>query len=605
MDYLWLAPIDGPDSGLVNVLQVTNQFTAFIKFIARDTCDYYKKQFDDYAPQSGPDFDMKQAGWVCPDDQTIWNHDGPASIADCLWWFDSKFETGPVDPRPFWPPDSNLNDHYPLVQSYDPFLQWDDHDTNNTYPFISELGTYMNTCNWIYHGTHIDSLVSGTRQYILSKGLSSAYSDTLVEGPTNSYITEQIYQSQDVVLLLGFYEYVNNEYFLIGGHYVMVPGFCTWDSRLCISDPWFDALEGEPPAGSAHDSIEHNDADNISGPHSQIQHDPYYTSYINLSPTYPRPKEKLIDYPVDSLDMVQFQNLNLMGDRIYSGGPIMTTIEYAYVICPDSTPVRWDFHFRGFGSCPGGTLSVWGTDNGITVGNPIFSDYAATCTTYSGLVPAWANDIKMRFAWDYSCDNVDILKIAAPAYGGHVWRLQSLPWYINAHFKGDIELPTVGDPTGVVQNVFYVVDLEQWTADPRPMLEEYDFIDGECPDLPGYLVGSTPIVFDSLAPPTRGTPFSTTPFTGTLYRDGEAYMSKGGMSCCISPIRGDIDYSGGIIDIADLVYLVDYMFNAGPAPPCFEEGDVDGSGVAPIDIADLVYLVDYMFNQGPAPPVCP
>ncbi|MCK4606674.1 MAG: VCBS repeat-containing protein, partial [candidate division Zixibacteria bacterium] len=58
-----------------------------------------------------------------------------------------------------------------------------------------------------------------------------------------------------------------------------------------------------------------------------------------------------------------------------------------------------------------------------------------------------------------------------------------------------------------------------------------------------------------------------------------------------------------LIDIADLVYLVDYMFNSGPEPPVMEAGDCDGSGGI-IDIADLVYLVDYMFNEGP-PPVCP
>ncbi len=78
----------------------------------------------------------------------------------------------------------------------------------------------------------------------------------------------------------------------------------------------------------------------------------------------------------------------------------------------------------------------------------------------------------------------------------------------------------------------------------------------------------------------------------------------GDACCCV--IRGDIDDTSVLpIDIADLVYLVDYMFNAGPEPDCPEEGDVDGSGVMPIDIADLVYLVDYMFNAGPVPPVCP
>jgi len=64
--------------------------------------------------------------------------------------------------------------------------------------------------------------------------------------------------------------------------------------------------------------------------------------------------------------------------------------------------------------------------------------------------------------------------------------------------------------------------------------------------------------------------------------------------------RGDVDCSGGDINIADLVYLVDYMFNQGPAPDPYDVGNIDGIGL--IDIADLVYLVDFMFNDGPPPP---
>ena len=73
--------------------------------------------------------------------------------------------------------------------------------------------------------------------------------------------------------------------------------------------------------------------------------------------------------------------------------------------------------------------------------------------------------------------------------------------------------------------------------------------------------------------------------------------------CCIG-IRGNVDYSAGdVIDIADLVYLVDYMFNGGPPSPCPDEADMNGDSA--IDIADLVYLVDYMFSGGPTPADCP
>jgi hypothetical protein len=82
----------------------------------------------------------------------------------------------------------------------------------------------------------------------------------------------------------------------------------------------------------------------------------------------------------------------------------------------------------------------------------------------------------------------------------------------------------------------------------------------------------------------------------------------------MDPIRGNLDYDlGDQIDISDLVFLVDYMFTGGPAPLCWAEANVDGSGPAnppddssaDIDISDLVYLVDYMFTGGPLPLDCP
>ncbi|MDH3892097.1 MAG: C25 family cysteine peptidase [candidate division Zixibacteria bacterium] len=72
---------------------------------------------------------------------------------------------------------------------------------------------------------------------------------------------------------------------------------------------------------------------------------------------------------------------------------------------------------------------------------------------------------------------------------------------------------------------------------------------------------------------------------------------------CQGWVCGDVDGSSLGPDIADLVYMVDFMFNGGPEPPVMAASDVDGSG-GTIDIADLVYLVDYMFSSGPAP-VCP
>ena len=102
------------------------------------------------------------------------------------------------------------------------------------------------------------------------------------------------------------------------------------------------------------------------------------------------------------------------------------------------------------------------------------------------------------------------------------------------------------------------------------------------------------------------------PYQGTFQGSGDAFVTKLSEDCCILPIRGNVDYDpGDVIDISDLVHMVDYMFNGGPQPVCWEEANVDGSGDGPpdgpedIDISDLVHLVDYMFNGGPAPVACP
>ncbi|MFQ5453681.1 MAG: hypothetical protein ACE5D6_05795, partial [Candidatus Zixiibacteriota bacterium] len=67
-------------------------------------------------------------------------------------------------------------------------------------------------------------------------------------------------------------------------------------------------------------------------------------------------------------------------------------------------------------------------------------------------------------------------------------------------------------------------------------------------------------------------------------------------------ITGNVDGSGDDqIDIADIVYFIDYSFNLppGPEPPCMDEADVNGDNV--IDIGDIVYLIDYAFNLPPGP----
>ncbi len=61
---------------------------------------------------------------------------------------------------------------------------------------------------------------------------------------------------------------------------------------------------------------------------------------------------------------------------------------------------------------------------------------------------------------------------------------------------------------------------------------------------------------------------------------------------------GDIDSDGVGPNIADLIYLVAFMFQDGPAPADLSLADVDGNGEGP-NIADLIHLVTFMFQEGP------
>ena len=57
-----------------------------------------------------------------------------------------------------------------------------------------------------------------------------------------------------------------------------------------------------------------------------------------------------------------------------------------------------------------------------------------------------------------------------------------------------------------------------------------------------------------------------------------------------------------VINIADVVQLINYLFIDGPAPDPLEVGDVNCDGV--VNIADVIYLINYLFINGPPPNCC-
>jgi len=76
-------------------------------------------------------------------------------------------------------------------------------------------------------------------------------------------------------------------------------------------------------------------------------------------------------------------------------------------------------------------------------------------------------------------------------------------------------------------------------------------------------------------------------------------------SYCDYPVAcGDAE-NDDAINLADAVYIINYIFKGGPAPEPLCLGDTDGDDLT--NLADAVYLVNYVFKGGPPPVIncCP
>jgi hypothetical protein len=72
----------------------------------------------------------------------------------------------------------------------------------------------------------------------------------------------------------------------------------------------------------------------------------------------------------------------------------------------------------------------------------------------------------------------------------------------------------------------------------------------------------------------------------------------GGHITVIPYLTGDPNHDG-LINSADVSYLINYLFVNGPAPDPFASGDATCDGR--VNAADVIWLINYLFVKGPAP----
>jgi hypothetical protein len=63
-------------------------------------------------------------------------------------------------------------------------------------------------------------------------------------------------------------------------------------------------------------------------------------------------------------------------------------------------------------------------------------------------------------------------------------------------------------------------------------------------------------------------------------------------------VNGDANADQGV-NVADAVYIINYVFKQGPAPDPLTSGDANCDGE--VNVADAVYLINYVFKEGRAP----
>lgn len=192
---------------------------------------------------------------------------------------------------------------------------------------------------------------------------------------------------------------------------------------------------------------------------------------------------------------------------------------------PSSTMARPGFKFNAWSK---GRLTVYSTLDCKIVGAAFVDVNVEPPYTYgpwgipegegiNDVLAIFTNTVGTTVSW----------KAAAPDYKWEeqAWVLKPLNDWLEANLVKDTVLPVFIDSGQ--QPIYSVVNLNVWLADPRPLRETYSVVNGQCPDLPGFLIGTTPIIFNPNIGPGEN-PFQTTRLTGPVDRAGEMLFKKRG-----------------------------------------------------------------------------
>jgi len=165
-------------------------------------------------------------------------------------------------------------------------------------------------------------------------------------------------------------------------------------------------------------------------------------------------------------------------------------------------------------------------------------------------------------------------------------------------------VPVIADTSDSNPETHILINLAEWFDSSPTLSESYDFVDGVCPALPGFLAGTADFEFDSLAAPSES-PFTTIPLSATLYAVGYSAPSPTSYSClCLCHQDPVCDSTTNVFDVVEAVDVAFRAGEPGGSTACPKEPtDVDCDGVT--NVFDVVKFVDVAFRAAdPAVAFC-
>lgn len=110
---------------------------------------------------------------------------------------------------------------------------------------------------------------------------------------------------------------------------------------------------------------------------------------------------------------------------------------------------------------------------------------------------------------------------------------------------------------------------------------------------------TTPVIFVESA----GTPPITNKIVDANYNETPNLVNGDIELVDFNPfVRGDCNSDGGLVNIADGISVLQYLFQGGTTPSCLDSCDLDDNGE--ISVGDAVWIFSYQFAGG-APPMAP